>query len=184
MRKRIMAAAVAEMRERGIKFTMSDLARILGVSKRCLYAHFASKEQLIAAIIDTILEDIQEQRAAILADRELNFQDKLGAILCVSPRVFSPTSGRMADEVKRFMPAEWDRIRRFMDQHWVFLEEFLNEGIATGKLRPVYLPVVQKMLKGCTNEMVDYQFLMEHNISLDQAKSCMIDILTYGIVAR
>ncbi len=184
MHNRIMTAAVEEMSERGIKFTMSDLARSLGVSKRCLYEHFASKEQLISSIVDVLLEDVQEQRTAILANKDLNFQDKLRAILCVNPKVFSPTEGRMADEIKRFMPAEWDRIERFMERHWVFLEGFFNDGIAKGEFRPVCLPILQKMLKGCMNEMVDYRFLVQHGISLTEAKSCVVDILTYGMATR
>lgn len=184
MRKRIMTAAVEEMSERGLKFTMSDLARQLGVSKRCLYEHFDSKEDLIRSILYDIFLDIREQHKNIIADPALPFQQKLREILCVSPTVFSPTTGRMGEEIKRFMPEEWHRLEHLFEQDWAIMAEFLQAAMGRGELCPVDLSLLKKMIKGCMAAIVDYRFLAQHNISSEQAKSSVVHLLLYGLIPR
>lgn len=182
MRNRILAATIEEMRERGIKFTMNDLARRIGVSKRCLYEYFESKEALISCIVDASLVDIVEQRRKIISDESLSFREKLKAIP-VRATVFSPLEGRIAEEIKRYMPKEWMRIDQFMSEDWKFVEDFLKAGIESGELRSVHLPILHKMVRGSINELVDYHFLDKNGISLTQAKTYMFDILLYGMVS-
>ena len=71
MRSRIIAAALAEMDEHGVRFTMSNLAARLGISKRTLYEHFDSKEVLVEAIVDAIITDLTVQRLEIVNNPDL-----------------------------------------------------------------------------------------------------------------
>ena len=66
MRSRIITAALVEMDEHGVRFTMNNLAARLGISKRTLYEHFDSKEVLVEAIVDAIIT--QEQRIIGIMD--------------------------------------------------------------------------------------------------------------------
>lgn len=184
MRKRIMTVAVEEMSERGLKFTMSDLARQLGVSKRCLYEHFESKEDLIRSILYAIFLDIREQHKKIITDPALPFQQKLRDILCVTPTVFSPTTGRMGEEIKRFMPEEWHRLEHLFEQDWAIMADFLQAAMDRGELCPMHLTLLKKIIKGCMSEIVDHRFLAQHNISLEQAKSSTVHLLLYGLIPR
>ncbi|MGI6093636.1 MAG: TetR/AcrR family transcriptional regulator [Negativicutes bacterium] len=184
MRKRIIAAAIEEIYERGIKFTMHDLARRLGVSKRCLYEHFKSKDVLISCLVDCSLADITEQRRRILSDESLSCQEKIRGILCCRVTMFSPIEGRIADEIRRFMPAEWLRIEQFMNDDWKSVEQFLKVSIEKGELREVHLPIVHKMVNGAIKELVDYRFLEQNGISFSQARNYMVDALLYGMVSR
>ena len=183
MRHRIMAAAVAEMNERGIKFTMGDLARRLGVSKRCIYEYFNSKEELISSIFTLVLRDVHEQRIEILADQNLTFQQRLKKALIVQSRVvFCPLEGRIYNEIRRLLPDVWKKIDQCMNQDWRMLEEFLDAGVQAGQFRPVYIPIIEKMIKGTFREITDYHFLAHHDVSLSQAYEYMVDILINGLI--
>lgn len=50
-RASLLAAAEAEFTERGLDASMADIARRAGVAKGTVFRHFASKEELIAAIV-------------------------------------------------------------------------------------------------------------------------------------
>ncbi|MEV0316550.1 TetR/AcrR family transcriptional regulator [Nonomuraea fuscirosea] len=50
-RELLLAAAADEFAERGIDASMADIARRAGVAKGTVFAHFATKEELIAAIV-------------------------------------------------------------------------------------------------------------------------------------
>src|SRR5258707_9095139 len=63
-RERIVSAARRHFLAHGFRgVTMDDLAAELGMSKKTLYAHFASKRELLAAVIDSKLR---------AADRDLD----------------------------------------------------------------------------------------------------------------
>jgi AcrR family transcriptional regulator len=50
-RELLLAAAEAEFAERGLDASMADIARRAGVAKGTVFRHFATKEELIAAIV-------------------------------------------------------------------------------------------------------------------------------------
>lgn len=183
MRQRIMMAAAEEMKVRSIKFTMTDLATRLGVSKRLLYEHFSSKDELIGAIVDACLEDAYQNTLRILNDPERPVSEKLEAFLIPRQSVLL-LEGQIAEDIKRFLPGEWEKFGRFAEEKWEMLEGLLKEGIEKGELRPVCLPIVEKMIYGSKKEMVDRQFLSEHNPSLKDTCRYIADVLMYGMIAR
>ncbi len=185
MRKRIMIGAVEEIREKGTKFTMSDLALRLGVSKRSLYEYFVSKEVLVYSIVEAMLADIQKQRLAVIADESLNYQEKLQKILTVRPLLFPIMEGHTIVEMKRFLhvqSGQLEDLERMLSRSWIIVEEFLKLGIEAGQLRSIYIPIIEKMLVGTMNEIVDYRFLADNNVSLCQAKECVVDIVIHGLI--
>jgi len=58
-------------------FTMDDLAADLGMSKKTLYVHFASKRALGRAIIDDVSAEVRREADLVLRDRRLTFIEKL-----------------------------------------------------------------------------------------------------------
>lgn len=185
MRKRIMTGAVEEIREKGTKFTMSDLALRLGVSKRSLYEYFVSKEALIYSIVEAWLGDIQKQRLAIMADDNFNYQEKLQKILFVQPVLFPIMERHMIVDIRRFLhnqAAQCDNLEKIMNKNWILVEEFMELGIESGQLRLIYIPIVEKILAGTMHEIIDYRFLADNNISLCQAKEYVVDIVLHGLI--
>lgn len=182
MRERIIAAAVEAMNQWGLKFTMHDLAKQLGVSKRSLYAQFSSKDALIHAVIDGHLADIRASRRAILSDTTLTFPEKLRLSLFVAPKMSEATSGRAALDIQRFMPWEWERIGHFVDEEWQTIAAMLQEGIEAGEFRPICLPVLQKVIHGGMAEIMESQFLIQNNVSIKEATDAISDVLIHGIL--
>ena len=70
MRTEILTAAAELFRARGYRATtLEELARRLGISKKTLYGHFRSKEDLLAAIFHRTMSLVEEGLAAIRASR-------------------------------------------------------------------------------------------------------------------
>jgi AcrR family transcriptional regulator len=183
MRERIMMGAVEEIREKGIKFTMSALARRVGVSKRSLYEHFESKEALVYSIIEAILEDVNKKRLAVIADEQLTYQEKLKKVLTTQSTVFSPLDDKKCIEIKRFFcTRSIKKLDEIFEKQYLIVTDFLELGVKMREIRWVYLPVFEKMIRGTMNEIVDYQFLAKNNVSVDKARDYMMDILIYGLI--
>lgn len=182
MRYRVMAAAAEEISLRGVKFTMHDLAIRLGISKRTLYQYFTSKEQLIESIVVAKLEDIRQQRDEVFSNEQLPYTEKLHKILTLCPRVFSSVDGKRMEEIRRYLPAIWNKIEQFIEDEWSAVEAILYQGIKENCFRPIYIPLVINILKGATKEILNFDFAACGDISKPEMFNLLAEIVLYGVV--
>lgn len=182
MQKRIRAETLSLMNEKGINFTIADLARQLAVSKRRIYDHFDSKVDLIEAVLDEILSDLQEQIQEIVNSPQLKAIDKLSALLTASPKALGPLSSRVIVDIKRQLPDQWDKFEYFFDERWQEIEKTIKQGIQQGQFRSFDMRIVQQIYRGSINELYEFQFLTQSNQTFQNAIAAMTDILIYGFV--
>ncbi|MDT8899828.1 TetR/AcrR family transcriptional regulator [Anaeroselena agilis] len=181
MRDRILAVALQLMNAYGIKFTTSDLARDLGVSKRAVYEHFDSKEALMAAIFDNIRTDFRLQIATILQGDDLDITDKLKALMVFSPKALGPLNEKMINDTKRFLPQEWAKFEAYFQERWEMIEQVISQGVNKGILEPVDLAVLRKMYLGTIDKLLDYHFLVENDTTFRNAMTKAADIMIRGL---
>ena len=65
---KIVNATIDIFREKGVKFTMDDLANRLGVSKRTLYENIDSKETLLNLLVDEVFDSVTEKGKEVIND--------------------------------------------------------------------------------------------------------------------
>lgn len=181
---RILEAAIEEINLKGLKFTMSDLARKLGVSKRTLYEHFSSKEEIVATIVSWILEEVAAKEEQISQDTTLATIDKLKAILAIMPQKSVVVNPRFLEELKRYHSKEWKRITEYLDGEWNFVKQVLEEGIENGSIRPIKVTLLIKMMNVLLRELLDHQFLLANQITTDEGIQSLIDTMMNGIVSE
>ena len=62
MREKIIDTAIEEFTRNGLKFTMNDVAKALGISKKTIYTVFESKQDVLMAIADRYARDFTDMR--------------------------------------------------------------------------------------------------------------------------
>lgn len=187
MRDRIISAAIEEMIEHGIKFTMTDLATRLAVSKRTIYEYFPSKDDLIDAIIFGTLEEIQQQRLSIIENPNLNFYEKMHLLQKSFPQIMGRvgivSQWKILTEIQRYLPEKWAQIVQSQNEDWEIMKKFLQQGIQVGYLRPVNLEIVKKILIDATWLIVNEKFLTDNNLTIRNAVEQYNDIVFNGLLA-
>ena len=63
------------------KVTMNEIAEDLGMSKKTLYAHFESKEELLKTIVFKLRDERIAKIDKLLDDKQIDFIEKLGQLL-------------------------------------------------------------------------------------------------------
>lgn len=182
MRMRIMKAALAELNEHGARFTMSHLAARLAISKRTLYEHFASKEELLETLVDCVFSETRSLRLQIAADPDLNMREKLFRMLTAQSKIFADVSDRVKMELNVQYPVLWEKARKNQDEQWEIINGVVQKGIEDRQFRPVFVPVLQRMLLGSVREIIDYNFLLQHRTSIEEMVAQITDIVLNGIV--
>jgi AcrR family transcriptional regulator len=183
MRERFLSETLQLMNEQGLSFTLAQLASQLAVSKRKIYELFASKDELVGAVLDEILRDLKQQVADITAKPNLGYIDKLKALMMASPKALGPLSARAITDIKRQMPDEWLNYEAFFEDRWQRVADILQQGVTAGIFRTVNMKILWKIYRGSINELGDYQFLTQNNSTFHSTMEQTIDILIYGVFA-
>jgi AcrR family transcriptional regulator len=183
MREGIVLKALQQLNEQGLKFTTAGLAQKLGVSKRALYEHFNSKEDLLGAVFDLILNDLRQEIAGIVLDENLDPREKLKALMLASPMALGPITGHVLYDVQRSMPNQWVKFEKYFEEKWENIELVITQGIERGVFRGVNLIILHKIYMGSIEKLTDFNFLMQSTSSLKSIISETAEILMYGIAA-
>ncbi|WP_028544660.1 TetR/AcrR family transcriptional regulator [Paenibacillus taiwanensis] len=184
MRERIMKAFVDEILDKGMKFTMDDLAHRLGISKRTLYEHFPSKAEVLDAIVEQALHESEVRAKEIVQDSSLTVLDKIRAVMTVLPSNFELVDNRILDQMKRLFPAQWEKIDRMLKDDWAMLRELIEEGMEQGVIRKQNVSFLIKLITDAVNSTLDQRFFAKQNISLPEAMNSIADVILFGLVPR
>lgn len=137
IRTRILRQARASFFAHGYtRFTMDELAAELGMSKKTLYVHFSGKDEIIAAVIQDLGEEVRADAEAILRNRELAFAEKLRGFVQATMERLATLHPRTIRDLQRYAPelfARVDDVRR-KNIPYIF-GRLVEEGQATGMVR-------------------------------------------------
>lgn len=135
---RIRGAARARLLASGYSaLTMDDLAHELGMSKKTLYCHFRSKDELIEAIIEEIGRGIRRQMDSVLKNPKLDFTQKLTALGDVVGSNLALASPGMLYDLQRLAPQLHQKIDDLRQRNIPYIfGRLIRSGLAEGKVRP------------------------------------------------
>ena len=183
MRDRVIDAAIAAFAHKGMKFTMDDIAREAGMSKKTIYHQFDSKEALCFAVTDRCFADIKQSEQAIFDDDTLSTLEKLRRIMVVLPDHYQNIGLNKLCCLKDKFPAVYDHLSQQLETNWDLTITLLEQGMAEGVVRPISVPLLKTMLESTLQRFFCSDVLLKNDLSYEQALQEIIDIFIQGIRA-
>jgi len=116
--------------------TMDGLAYALGMSKKTLYAHFASKDAIVSAIIESAGQTIRRQAQEVMSAPGERFTPKLRAVLTIVGAHIGAMSPRFLADLQRFAPHLLAQIDALKERNIpLVFGRMLEIGVARGMVR-------------------------------------------------
>ncbi|MBT2763420.1 TetR/AcrR family transcriptional regulator [Paenibacillus sp. ISL-20] len=184
MRDRIVEAASNEIMRRGLRFTMGDLAKRLGMSTKTLYGYFPSKDVLIATILHEAIVELQEKEKDIMGNPDLTTLDKLKQCLILIPTDFQFIGLNLITELQRYYPDQWKTLDQFLNKQWGNITELFHEGINQGWLRPFNTKIFIDLYVGGFYRLIEDSAANKSSMTLQEGLREMGEILLAGIIKR
>ena len=182
MREKIIDTAIEEFTRNGLKFTMNDVAKALGISKKTIYTVFESKQDVLMAIADRYARDFTDMRQEIEADTELDTLEKLERLFCASPTKYYNIGLSRIFELAQKYPKQYKYLMEAVSQGWALAEQYLEKGIREGKIRKnISKPVVMAMIRGTVICFLESDILYKNGLTYEQGKEEMVQIIMKGI---
>lgn len=123
------------IRDRYSGVTMDALAYALGMSKKTIYAHFASKDAIVAALIEAIGATIRRRIGEVIAGPG-TFPQKLGAALAIVGSYFAFLGPGLLQDLHRFAPHLYAEIDKLKERNIPTLfAGILRFGVEQGMVR-------------------------------------------------
>ena len=164
--------------EKGTKFTMDEVSKKLGISKRTLYENISSKEELSVFMVEKFFEIVEERQRPILEDSGLCAADKLRRLMTTTP---SMPVGRLRMAAFR---TEYPKAYALMDAKlsfgWESTFRVMDEGIAAGELRD-FDKALFAMVYAAGIEALVTGYDAQSPASFNELQQRLVDILLSGI---
>lgn len=154
MREKIMNAAITVFNDKGVKFTIDDIASYLSISKKSVYKYFDSKEEIIDSVIELMFEDIERQHYEILALKDIDIVEKLKRILVVNPSMMKTGDNKLA-KLKELYPESYKKIKKHFESNWELTLSVLDECRQLKLVKPVTDNVFKTILIGIFDTATD-----------------------------
>lgn len=181
LKEKILEAMIVVFNQKGIKFTMDDLAKQLEISKKTIYTVFLNKEALLYAMVDYMFDSIKESEQAIVEDESLSLLEKIRSILVVLPSGYRELDFSQLYLLKEKYPRIYKKVEYRLETGWETTIALLEQGIAEGVIRPIRIPIFKMMFEATLEQFFQRDILAMNKISYAEALDEVLGILVDGI---
>ncbi len=136
-RQRILAAAGNLFFNRGFaKVTVDEIAAELGISKKTLYQHFASKDELLHSVVRGMITDVAAEVEVIINEDRADCIDQLIGLMRLMTARVSRISKQFADDMQKHAPELWREVEQFRYKKVMAnFGRLVRKGQAAGAIR-------------------------------------------------
>ncbi len=187
VRKRI----IDETQEQFLKFgyskvTMDGVADNIGISKKTIYKHFASKNELIRAVLFAAIQETGAKVNAILHNDQIEYLVKLRELMSVIGNFASKINSACALDFQKNAPEIWPEFESIREKMIMTgFRVFIREGIAQGVIRnDVNLDLVLLMFVNCVQSIINPKVLSQLPYSMKEVFDSMVRIFFNGILVK
>lgn len=180
----ILEGTIQAFNQKGLKFTMDDIAGQLGMSKKTIYTVFRDKEALFLAMVDYLFDRIKESENEILQNEKMTTLEKIRKILCVLPESYQKVDFGQLYLLRGKYPSTYAKVEERLETGWEGTIALLQQGMEEGVIRPVKVPIVKMMFEAALEQFFQRDILIQNKISYVDALQEVVDILVDGIAER
>lgn len=184
-KERILNFAEKKFSQNGFyKTTMDELAKEMKISKKTIYNHFSSKDELVSDIIDYITENIKKNVTALVSKKTTSAEKLYLMSVFVTKRI-NQISEKWLDDLRVYRPELWTKIEKFREKTII---NTLDKIITQGKKEKLILDkpnkIILMVIISSVQAIVNPNFILNNNFSAKQAAGITLEIVFNGILTK
>lgn len=184
LRETVLEGTIKAFNEKGLKFTMDDIAYLLSISKKTIYTVFKSKDELLLAMVEYIFDSIKESERAVVENKEMSTVEKIRMILGVLPESYKEIDFKQLYLLREKFPHIYEQVEIRLETGWESTIALLEQGIEEGVIRPIKIPIFKMMMEAALEQFFQRDVLIKNKISYNDALEEVVNILIDGIVTK
>ncbi len=185
IKKDVMLACISLFNEKGLKFTMDDVAKYCHISKKTMYLIFDDKEELFLAMVDYVFDNVKTAEKKVLEDKDLTTVDKLRKLLGVLPDGYSEIDFAQLYSLRDKYPTIYRQVEERLETGWESSIALIEQGQKEGIVRTdIHIPIIKMMLEASLEQFFQRDVLVRNKISYKTALNEVVNVLVDGILIK
>lgn len=181
-KEEVMKACIEAFNEKGLKFTMDDVAAICHMSKKTMYVLFSDKEALFLEMVDFVFDKVKECEAQVLNNSKLSTVEKIRKIMGVLPEGYAEVDFAQLYFLKDRFPHIYEKVEKRLETGWEPTISLIEQGQREGVIKKnVHIPLVKLMLESSLEHFFVRDVLIENKIAYKTALDEVVNIIIDGI---
>ncbi len=177
----VLSVAVSIFNQKGVKFTMDEVAKQLGISKRTLYQIVPNKEALVSAVVDTAFDAIKKAEKQVLADTQLTDLEKLRKLLLILPTNLQTVDYTKVYQLKAFYPAIYEEMAYRLATDWGPTIQLMERCMDAQTIKRVDTKLFKAIVTGTLQNVLTSKMLETTEKTYQAILDELIAILFEGI---
>jgi TetR/AcrR family transcriptional regulator, cholesterol catabolism regulator len=185
MRERISSKAHGLVMKYGIRsVSMDDIANALGISKKTIYQYFADKDELVDAIVETVVNDNQ-QRCIQHRSTAQNAVEEIFKAKQLLREMFTDMNPSVLYDLQKYHPKAFARFLRHKND---FLYSMIKTNLERGLAEELYrtemnIDIITRFRLESMLMVFNPDFFSKHKYSLLEAEEQLLEHFLFGIVS-
>lgn len=166
------------------KTSMNEIASELKISKKTIYKHFSSKEELIDEVLRYFTLNVKSKVLPAINTNK-NAIEKLFDVLFELAKISEKITSKILTEFKLHMPKQWQEIDSFRTK---MMYGNLSKIIEQGKKEKLFVDyptaIIMNVLVSSLRSIVNPEFILQNNFSVYEAAKNGFKIIISGILTE
>jgi AcrR family transcriptional regulator len=184
IKERILAHAREKFFASGFsKVTMDELSSGLGISKKTMYQHFRSKDELLDSVMEWQVAAMKGRIREIVSNSS-DFVDKIYSMWSVMGKMLCQVGRQFQDDLRRFRPDLWKRISEHRAQSILAnFSRLIDEGVRGGYVRgDAHKEILVLIYLGAIQSIINPEVAAQHSFSTEEAFKTVLQVYFDGIL--
>ena len=164
----ILTTTLELFNDKGLDFTMDDIAQSMHIAKKTIYRFFSSKEDLLIALLDYGFENIQKEKQKILTSDD-SIAKRLEQVMMAMPKQYAKIDCRVLSNITMYLSV-------------IPIIKLINEGIRKKEIRKINTFILRKIITATFEQLLSTDELQERNLTYAKALKEMMNIIMKGMV--
>jgi len=126
---------ISQFNKEGHSVSLDRVSSSLHISKKTIYKHFRSKEEIYEFLLNKSADDIYRKQREIYNNDALNTKEKLIAILTIKTPAETQIDMGKISKLETYEPAFYKKVMLSYEKRWEYFTALINQGKANGTLK-------------------------------------------------
>lgn len=168
---------------KGLKFTIDDIAANLHCAKKTIYKYFATKEELLNAMIEHGFDSIYKNKLDII-NSNLSYKEKLKKAMIALPPIYQYFDFTLLNQLQLKYPLAYKNLVNKLETNWEPIIELINTGQKENIIKDIDIAVLKTMVTATIENYLNTNVLKDNGLTYNQGLEKMMDIIMEGICLK